>query len=95
MSLGTANDDDEEADETTGLLKRSSSMPGLVYAGGRRKVVGRRGMYMFPRVGSARGRTKRGQEAVGGWWRMKWWKPKNGEEGEEIRQVDEEAGGER
>lgn len=44
--------------------------------GPRRKTGARRNSYMFPRVGSVRGRHRRGQEAVGGWWRMKWWKPK-------------------
>lgn len=51
-------------------------MPGLAHgAGARRKTGARRSSYMFPRVGSARSRRGHGQEAVGGWWRMKWWKP--------------------
>lgn len=67
------DNDDDDVDETTGLLKRSSSMSAM---GPRRKTGTRRNSYMFPRVGSVRGRHRRGQEAVGGWWRMKWWKPK-------------------
>lgn len=52
-------------------------MPGLTHGtGARRKAGSRRNSYAFPRVGSARSRHRRGQEAIGGWWRMKWWKPK-------------------
>lgn len=81
-----------EVNERTGLLKRSESVPGF----GRRRWGGRdrRGGYMFPRVGSHR-RQRRAQEAMGGWWKLKWWKPSEegeaAEEGGGYGTVDEEA----
>lgn len=76
--VSLGTEDGEEPDETTGLL-RGGSMP-----------IGRR----RGRRWAGRGRRKREQDATGGWWRMKWWRPK-GEEGEEEEGyggIDEEVG---
>ncbi|KAH0607743.1 uncharacterized protein H6S33_002777 [Morchella sextelata] len=65
---------DEEAaeavDERSGLLQRSVSSPGVRRKWGRE----RRGSYMFPRVGGSARRAKRSQDAMGGWWKLGWWK---------------------